>query len=176
MHFGVTTGYFQADAEDITPGGTFSGTFQVPFAGMYANLTKGNFFADAQVRWDFFENKVTDPANGLSDQAFDARSTSVTANVGYRFDVGSKSFIEPSVGGVWSRTEVDPLNVTRYASSIATIQLTTETSRCLAPFKSMTSRAGSVAPASELGPTSRQGISPGNRSQRPACFTNSLAM
>ena len=116
LHFGLTTGYFEAKSKDVTPGGTFHGDFQVPFAGLYASGATGNLFADGQVRWDFFDNRISDVANGAFDQEFGARSTSVTGNIGYRFDLptqdGSKWFIEPSVGGVWSHTDVDPLNVT----------------------------------------------------------------
>ena len=114
-HFGLTGGWFEANAKDASPGGTFHADFQVPFVGLYGAATHGNFFADGQVRWDFYNNTVSDSFNGLSDQQFDARSISVTGNVGYRFDVAaadhSKWFIEPSIGGVWSHTDVDPLNV-----------------------------------------------------------------
>ena len=41
-HIGVTAGYFEADAKDKTFGTTFSGNFQVPFAGVYTAFTKGN--------------------------------------------------------------------------------------------------------------------------------------
>ena len=115
VHFGLTAGWFEANAKDTSPGGTFHGDFQVPFAGLYGSATQGNFFADSQVRGDFFDNRVSDTANGLFDQQFGARSISVTGNMGYRFDVAagdhSKWFIEPSLGGVWSHTDVDPLNV-----------------------------------------------------------------
>src|SRR5262249_11287102 len=67
-HFGVTAGFFQAKAKDLTPGntyfnpnvlggtnlttpaGTFNGETEVPFMGVYTAFTKGGFFADGQVR------------------------------------------------------------------------------------------------------------------------------
>lgn len=112
IHWGVTAGYAESNARDVTPGaGTFKGNFQVPFVGLYAALTRGSFFADAQVRWDFYQNRLTDQANGLFGQDFDARGMSVTGNVGYQFQLGNGWFVEPSAGAVWSRVTVDPLNV-----------------------------------------------------------------
>jgi opacity protein-like surface antigen len=113
-HIGFTAGYFEANAKDISappPDPTFSGNFQVPFVGVYTAYTKGNFFADGQLRWDFYQSELSDAANGLFGQHFDARGISVTGNFGYRFDLPSKWFIEPSAGAVWSRVKVDPLNV-----------------------------------------------------------------
>src|SRR6185295_16123196 len=62
-HWGVTAGYIDARTNDITPAGafnngtplttpegSFSGSSQVPFVGLYTAFTKQNFFADAQVR------------------------------------------------------------------------------------------------------------------------------
>ena len=113
-HFGVTAGYFEAHAKDVSsapPIPTFSGEFQVPFAGVYTAFTKGNFYADAQARWDIYQNELTDTANGLAGQKFDGRGYSLTANAGYRVDLHSNWFVEPSTGVVWSRVKLDPLNV-----------------------------------------------------------------
>jgi len=110
-HFGVTAGYFESNAKDTTPGGTFSGNFQVPFVGLYTAFTKGNLFLDGQVRWDFFQNNISDVSNGVFGQDFNARGFSVTGNAGYRIDLPSNWFVEPSAGVVWSKVNVDPLNV-----------------------------------------------------------------
>jgi len=113
VHFGATAGYFEANSKES--GGSFSAKSQVPFAGLYAVATQGNFFADGLVRWDFFDNALTDRTNGLFGQKSDARSFSITGNMGYRIDVhpnsSSKWFIEPSAGFIYSRAEVDPLDV-----------------------------------------------------------------
>ena len=110
-HVGVTAGYFEAHAKDATAGGTFRGDFEVPFAGLYTVYTKGNFFADGLLRLDAYQNNLTDPANGLRGQRLDARGVSATGNVGYRVDLPSRWFIEPSAGLIWSRVNVDPINV-----------------------------------------------------------------
>ena len=52
--------------------------FEVPFAGVYIAFTKGGFFADGQVRADFYQNEVSDSANGLFGQQFDGRGVAVT--------------------------------------------------------------------------------------------------
>src|SRR5262245_30249380 len=110
-HFGVTAGYFESFAHDTTAGGTFRGDFQVPFAGLYTAFTQGNLFLDGQARWDFYQNNVSDSANGIFNQDFNARGFSLTGNAGYRIDLHSNWFIEPSAGIVWSKVSVDPLNV-----------------------------------------------------------------
>jgi len=127
-HWGVTAGYFEAKTKDKTPAGTYTnpnfptepfttpaGTFsaetQIPFAGVYTAFTKGNFFLDAQIRADFYTNSLSDSANGLFGQQLNARGLSLTANAGYNIPLRSGWFIEPSAGLVWSRVEIDPLNV-----------------------------------------------------------------
>jgi opacity protein-like surface antigen len=110
MHWGVTVGYTESDAEDVTPGGTFSGTFQSPFAGVYGAATYGGFFVDGQVRWDFYQNTINDPANSLVNQKFDARGWAVSANIGYHHSFGNW-FLEPSAGIVHSNVEVDRIDV-----------------------------------------------------------------
>jgi outer membrane autotransporter protein len=57
-----------------------------------------------------FQNQITDPANGVSNQNFNARGIAVSGNVGYNHNFGTW-FIEPSAGITWSRLQVDPINV-----------------------------------------------------------------
>src|SRR5262249_14227703 len=94
-----------------TPAGDLQENTQVPFVGLYSAFTKGNFFLDSQVRWDFYRNKLTDPNNGLSGQSLNAQGFSITGNTGYHFPLHNNWFIEPSVGAVFSTVSVDPLNV-----------------------------------------------------------------
>jgi opacity protein-like surface antigen len=126
-HFGVTAGAVQARTKDITPGGaytspnngiafvtapgSFSETSQIPFVGFYTAFTKGSLFLDAQVRWDFYQNSLTDPNNGLASQRLDALGFSITANAGYNIALHNNWFIEPSAGVVASRVTVDPLTM-----------------------------------------------------------------
>jgi opacity protein-like surface antigen len=113
IHFGATAGFVGTDAKDASPpppGATFTGNFQIPFVGVYTALTYGGFFVDAQVRGDFYEMSLTDPAVGLFGQNLSARGTTVSSNVGYNQAFGNW-FIEPSAGVIWSRVNVDPFNV-----------------------------------------------------------------
>jgi opacity protein-like surface antigen len=141
VHFGVTAGYFEARNRDVTPGGSFTNpnfppgsitfpppfppfngtlttppgsfadTSQVPFVGIYSAVTKGNFFADGQVRWDFYQGILSDSNNNISNQPIDARGFSVTGNVGYHIPLQNNWFIEPSGGIIWSHVNVDSVNV-----------------------------------------------------------------
>ena len=104
-HFGVLAGYIGTNFHDET--GTMKGNFDVPFAGFYSTFSKGNFFADAQTRFDYYQAELTDSANGIGNERLDARGYSVTANMGYRFALGGNWTAEPSVGGVYSLTQAD---------------------------------------------------------------------
>ncbi len=110
FHMGLTAGYVDSSSRETSPGGTFKSDFQIPFAGIYAAWTIGNFFADTQVRFDFYNASLTDPIVNANGQDINARSVSFTGNAGYRFDVGSGWFVEPSVGVVYSSIDVDAIN------------------------------------------------------------------
>jgi hypothetical protein len=98
--FGVTGGLLDATAnEEIGPGHY---TFNVPFIGGYVAVTQGHFFADAQVRGDFYNMAATNSNLGLSGAGFNGDAVTFTTSAGYRYDIGSY-FVEPSVGFIWSR-------------------------------------------------------------------------
>jgi opacity protein-like surface antigen len=116
LHAGSTVGYVGLKTQDETQAGlnpppSFHDNLEVPFVGLYAAATHGGLFIDGQVRWNFFQNEVSDNNHGLLAQHFDARGIALTGNVGYYHDLGNHWFIEPSAGIVWSRTAVDPVNV-----------------------------------------------------------------
>lgn len=110
VHMGATAGYMESQSRDKSLGGTFSGGSQIPFVGSYLTATKGGFFADVMVRWDFYNMSLNDPSNGLFDQNFNARGWSVGGNLGYNIALPNNWFIEPSAGFTYSKVEVDPLN------------------------------------------------------------------
>jgi opacity protein-like surface antigen len=115
LHAGSTIGYLGSKMQDATPGlyppASFRDSLQIPFVGVYGAASYGGFLVDGQVRGDFFQNEVADDNHGLSGQRFDARGISLTGNVAYNQNLGNHWFIEPSAGIIWSRTQVDPLNV-----------------------------------------------------------------
>ena len=128
LHVGLTAGYFQSRSADETdelvfthttggsplalfsPPGSFQADTQVPFLGLYAAFTQGNFFFDAQLRHDLYLMNLTDPLNGLRDQSQNATGISAGANVGYKIPLPSKWFLEPSGGVMWSHVSVDPIS------------------------------------------------------------------
>jgi opacity protein-like surface antigen len=105
-HFGVMAGYvgvnINAPQEMNIPGQ--SGNVDAPSVGLYTAFSKGNFSADVQARLYNLE------AESLG-QRLDARGYSLTGNMGYRFDLPGNWTLEPSVGGVFSRTSIDPLTI-----------------------------------------------------------------
>ncbi len=112
-HFGVLAGNVGSDAKSSTPDDTLKGNFEAPFAGLYTAFSKGNFFADAQARLDYVQGETL-------GERLDARGYSVTGNVGYLFNLNSKWTLEPSVGGVLSRTSADQFDVSGTISDIST--------------------------------------------------------
>jgi outer membrane autotransporter protein len=108
VHFGVTAGYASSD---VTDNFGDSGTIQVPFIGAYSVLTYGRLFADFLTRFNFFENAITAPSIGISNQNFDASGISFSASVGYQFDLGHNWFFEPSLSVLHSTVRVDTLNI-----------------------------------------------------------------
>ena len=118
LHAGSTIGYLGSKTQDATPATpglnpapSFRDSLQIPFVGVYGAASYGGFLVDGQIRWNFFQNKVSDNNHGLSAQQFDARGISLTGNIAYNQKLSKHWFVEPSAGIVWSRTRVDPLNV-----------------------------------------------------------------
>jgi outer membrane autotransporter protein len=116
VHAGSTIGDLGSKTRDATPSGlnppaSFHDSLQIPFAGAYIAASNGGFLVDAQLRGMFFQNDVSDSNHGMAGQRFDARGVSLTGNVGYNYNLGNRWFVEPSAGIIWSRTQVDPMNV-----------------------------------------------------------------
>lgn len=108
LFVGATAGYIGVKAEEKTGFGNYD--FSVPFVGLYAAAGNGPFFADLQVRGDFYSIDVTNALIGVAGGGMDATGLSLTGSAGYRFDIGS-FFVEPSASFVLSRTDVDSLAV-----------------------------------------------------------------
>ena len=68
LHIGATGGYAETEGKTSQK----EARFEVPFAGIYAAATVGGFYVDAQARWDFYQMSVSEPANGIRQQRFDA--------------------------------------------------------------------------------------------------------
>ncbi len=113
IHAGPTAGYVGGSGNST--GGyapAFSTSTQIPFVGAYVAASNGGFIADALFRMNWYENSLDSPGIGLNSQKLDAHGASVSVSLGYHWDVPTTSwFVEPSIGGVWSRTSIAPLNV-----------------------------------------------------------------
>jgi opacity protein-like surface antigen len=113
-HFGVLAGYVGVKIDSgpqapVLPSGTaFSNT---PSAGLYASFSKGALSADIQAR-------VYDNQGDFLGTRLDFDGYSFAGNAGYRFDLPStwtllpgNWTLEPSVGGLFSRTSFTPIDV-----------------------------------------------------------------
>src|SRR5436190_24047365 len=106
-HFGIIGGDFYARAEEqkqpgslvAFPTGDLKGNFEVPFVGFYNVITAGNFFVDAQFRWDFYQSSTSSTDLHFSGVKGQAQSISFTSAAAYRIPLPSNWFVEPSFGG-----------------------------------------------------------------------------
>jgi opacity protein-like surface antigen len=106
-HFGVLAGYVGVKAEtpqSVPTNSSQTGNFDAPSAGLYTAFHTGNFSADVQTRLYNVQGESL-------GQRLDARGYSFTGNAGYRFNLPGNWTLEPSVGGIVSRTAVDQLNI-----------------------------------------------------------------
>jgi opacity protein-like surface antigen len=110
LHVGVTGGYAESKDQDQAGSG-FSGGFQVPFVGLYATYTSGNFFIDGLLRSDFYQMNLSAAAAALGNQKVDAFGLSETISAGYKIDLANNWFVTPSISGVHSTTRVDTLDL-----------------------------------------------------------------
>jgi len=112
-HFGVLAGYVGAKAQAPTQSimsPTQNFDFEAPSAGLYTAFSKGRFSADVQARL----YKVQMETLG---QRLDASGYSFAGSAAYRFDLPGNWILEPSVGGIFSRTSVDHLFVADVTNS-----------------------------------------------------------
>jgi len=104
VHGGATFGYLEVDSFASTN----KVNTQVPFVGLYAALTNGGFYIDAQLRRDFYRMDISSPDVSVFGAKLNARGWSFSSSAGYNYAVGSY-FIEPSVAISYSRTGIDTL-------------------------------------------------------------------
>jgi outer membrane autotransporter protein len=122
LHLGQTAGYVETHGNSNGTGVPLSTETRVPFVGSYAVATNGGFFADALFRLNWYETSLNGPTINLNEQKLDAHGVSVAASAGYRYDVPNANwFWEPSLGIVWSRTTIDPLNVASLGTGLVSV-------------------------------------------------------
>jgi opacity protein-like surface antigen len=137
VHLGTTAGYLASQSFDNL-GNQNRTDFEVPFLGTYLLATHGGFFADLMIREEFYNISTSNTSAGLFNQRNTARGTSVSTSEGYNWTVTNNWFIEPSVGFVWSQTNVDSLTaVPGFPAFIGPNEITSELGR-------LSLRAGTV--------------------------------
>ena len=125
MHFGIMSGLLTASAKDTTPGvtvfapgggttqqhirpGRFTADFQVPFLGLYSVFTQGISLPMFRLAGTGTRAGPSSPGNNYAGLVNNAQGVSMAGGVYYRLLL-QNWFVEPSMGGVWSRVQVDPL-------------------------------------------------------------------
>lgn len=111
VHWGTTAGYLEAKGKELETGvGQLRSKFEVPFAGLYGVITKDGFFADVNLRYEYYNINLENSALSLHDLPFTAHGWSLTTGAGYNWALGDGWFVEPSAGGIFSRTSVESFN------------------------------------------------------------------
>ncbi len=134
-HLGVTAGEVNIRTNDLLTT-TIGSQTQVPFLGVYGAVTGHNFFADAEVREDFYLMGVSNPAALLNSASLYGVSLAANGSVGYRLNLPSSWFIEPSAAFIYSDLHENSLrmNLDASGSSYGTLVFN--------PFLSALGRAG----------------------------------
>ena len=105
VHLGTTAGYLSSNSRDGLAG--FGTNIEVPFFGTYVVATYGRFFADLQVRQDYYNISLNNQTLGFFNQPVGAHGYSISSSAGYNFALQNNWFIEPSAGFIYSSTKVD---------------------------------------------------------------------
>jgi opacity protein-like surface antigen len=109
IHFGFTGGYLQSNSHDLN-GYTTSNGLNASFVGGYATLIMGSWYADLLYRRDFYQVSETLGSLGIFNQGLAGTGFAYGASLGYKADLGSGWFVEPSGGIIVSRSAFDNFN------------------------------------------------------------------
>jgi hypothetical protein len=108
-HIGVMAGQVNLSVNDLITTG-ISNQSKVTFVGVYGAVNGHGFFADAQIRGDFYGMHINNPVAGLSDSALSASAFAFNTSVGYHYNLPQNWFVEPSAAFIFNRLSVDTLS------------------------------------------------------------------
>jgi Autotransporter beta-domain len=107
-HLGFTGGLVSFATNDLLLSDVGSSN-ELPFMGVYGAVNGHGFFADFQVREDFYRMHLNNPAANLTGTSLFGKALSANGSAGYQFDLPQSWFIEPSGALVYSALHVDTL-------------------------------------------------------------------
>lgn len=114
-HLGVTAGQVNIRTNDLLVT-TINSQTQVPFLGVYGAVTGHNFFADFEVREDFYLMSVSNPSAFLNGTSLYGVALAANGEIGYRLNLPSSWFIEPSAAFIYSDLHENSLRMNLDAS------------------------------------------------------------
>jgi hypothetical protein len=134
-HLGVTAGQANIRTNDLLVS-TINTQTQVPFLGVYGAVTGHNFFVDFEVREDFYLMTAFNPSAFLNGASLYGVALAANGEIGYRLNLPSSWFIEPSAAFIYSDLHENSLrmNLDASGSSYGTLVFN--------PFLSAIGRAG----------------------------------
>ena len=110
-HLGLTGGLVAFTTNDLLLSDVGSSN-HVPFMGIYGAVNGHGFFADFQVRKDFYDMQLNNTAANLAGANLNGNAVSANGSAGYQFELPQSWFIEPSGALVYSQLHVNSLLVT----------------------------------------------------------------
>lgn len=114
-HIGITTGLVALGVNDLITT-TISNQTKVTFVGLYAAITGHGFFADAQVRGDFYAMNINNPTAGLVGAPLSGSAIAFNSSAGYHFTLPHSWFVEPSVAFLYDSLNVATLSYGAFGS------------------------------------------------------------
>jgi hypothetical protein len=109
-HLGVTAGEVNIFTNDLL-GSSVNSQANVPYLGIYGAVTGHNFFADFLVREDFYNVSLNNPVAFLNSAPVIGKAVAANASAGYRVNLTSSWFIEPSAAFMYSDLHIDSLRI-----------------------------------------------------------------
>jgi hypothetical protein len=117
FHLGMTVGQTWGDSfqKDPDPAAGIFGTdvaFDTFFVGPYAAFTRGNFAAQASLRFDYHSLELSNPTVGVDADGLGVKAEGISgaASMSYDFALGSLT-LTPDVGVNVSNTEIDSFDI-----------------------------------------------------------------
>jgi hypothetical protein len=109
-HLGVTAGQVNIRTNDLL-GSSVNSQTEVPYIGIYGAVTGHDFFADFQVREDFYNLTLNNPLAQLQGAKLVGTALAANGSVGYRLNLPSSWFIESSAAFIYSDLHMDSLRI-----------------------------------------------------------------
>ncbi|WP_041777847.1 autotransporter domain-containing protein [Beijerinckia indica] len=107
---GMTAGRATLNSSELS-GYNSTNAIQVPFIGIYGLFAGHGFFADFQVREDFYQMNLSYPEAYVHGNSLTGTSLGANGSIGYHWNITKDFFVEPTAALIYSDLHVNGLQV-----------------------------------------------------------------